>query len=182
MLYPVQFDNQPNFSRRTMLMLKKSILVVVAVIFFVFQFNMATASAFEVNKDIRTVKLNEQGDQVTLSLKQVKQGERLFVNNCSVCHKGGATKTNPNVGLGLPALEGAEPSRDNVVAIVDYLKNPTTYDGEKQIPEFHPNTARADLYPGMRNLTDNDLEALAGHILIQPKIRGIMWGGGKVYN
>lgn len=165
-----------------MLILKRSIWVVVAVVFFVFQFNMATAAAFEVDKDVRTVKLNEQGDQVTLSLKQVKQGERLFVSTCSVCHKGGATKTNPNVGLGLPALEGAEPSRDNVVAIVDYLKNPTTYDGEKQILEFHPNTSRADLYPEMRNLTDGDLQALAGHILIQPKIRGVMWGGGKVYN
>jgi photosystem II cytochrome c550 len=34
----------------------------------------------------------------------------------------------------------------------------------------------------MRNLTDEDLEAVAGHILIQPEIRGILWGGGKVYN
>jgi photosystem II cytochrome c550 len=163
-------------------MLKKLILVFVTAIFFVFQFNIASASAFQVDKDVRTVKLNEQGEQVTLSLEQVKQGSRLFVSTCSVCHKGGTTKTNPNVGLGLPALEGANPSRDSVASIVDYLKNPTTYDGEKTILEFHPNTARADLYPEMRNLTDDDLTAVAGHILIQPKIRGIMWGGGKVYN
>jgi photosystem II cytochrome c550 len=171
-----------NVSRRTMLMLKKLILVVVAALFFVFQFNIASASAFQVDKDARTVKLNEQGDRVTLSLEEVKQGSRLFNSNCSVCHKSGATKTNPNVGLGLPALEGANPSRDSIAGIVDYLKNPTTYDGEKTILEFHPNTTRADLYPEMRNLTDDDLKAVAGHILIQPKIRGIMWGGGKVYN
>jgi photosystem II cytochrome c550 len=171
-----------NVSRRTMLMLKKLILVVVAALFFVFQFNIASASAFEVDKDVRTVKLNEQGDEVTLSLAQVKEGSRLFVSNCSVCHKSGSTKTNPNVSLGLSALEGANPSRDNIAGIVDYLKNPTTYDGEKTILEFHPNTARADLYPEMRNLTDDDLKAVAGHILIQPKIRGTMWGGGKVYN
>ncbi|MEY2830760.1 MAG: hypothetical protein RLZZ574_18, partial [Cyanobacteriota bacterium] len=86
------------------------------------------------------------------------------------------------VNLGLTALSGANPARDNVAAIVDYLKNPTTYDGEKNIYEFHPNTTRSDLYPKMRNLTDEDLEAVAGHILIQPEIRGILWGGGKVYN
>ena len=32
------------------------------------------------------------------------------------------------------------------------------------------------------NIKEEDLEAVAGHILIQPEIRGILWGGGKVYN
>jgi photosystem II cytochrome c550 len=86
------------------------------------------------------------------------------------------------VGLGLDDLGGAEPPRDNIVAMVDYLKNPKTYDGEEDISLFHPNTQRSDLYPEMRNLTDEDLKAIAGHILIQPKVRGVMWGGGKVYN
>lgn len=34
----------------------------------------------------------------------------------------------------------------------------------------------------MRNLNDDDLEAVSGYILIQPGIRGTMWGGGKVYS
>jgi photosystem II cytochrome c550 len=34
----------------------------------------------------------------------------------------------------------------------------------------------------MRNLTEDDLEAIAAHILIQPNVRGRQWGGGKVYN
>lgn len=162
-------------------MLKRLFLVAVVTIFFVFQ-SISSATAVELDDDIRTVKLNEAGDEVTLSLQEVKRGQRIFVDSCSYCHKAGATKTNPNVGLGLNALANAEPPKDNIEGIVEYLKNPTTYDGETNIYELHPNTTRSDLYPMMRNLTDEDLRAVAGHILIQPKIRGTMWGGGKVYN
>lgn len=163
-------------------MLKRFLYAAVAALFLVIQFNIGSVNAVELDESIRTVPLNDQGDQITLSLKQVKQGQKVFVDSCTYCHKGGATKTNPNVNLGLTALAGAYPARDNIEGIVDYLKNPTTYDGEKDIYEFHPNTTRSDLYPIMRNLTDDDLEAVAGHILIQPEIRGILWGGGKVYN
>lgn len=163
-------------------MLKRLLFAVIASLFFLFQFNISSAAAVELDEGTRTVKLNEQGDEVVLSLQQVKQGQRLFVNNCTYCHKGGTTKTNPNVGLGLNTLANAEPARDSIEGLVDYLKHPTTYDGETEILELHPNTTRSDLYPMMRNLTDDDLKAIAGHILIQPKIRGIMWGGGKVYN
>ena len=83
----------------------------------------------------------------------------------------------------MTALSGAYPARDNVAGIVDYLKNPHLLMMGKEISmTFTPNTTRSDLYPLMRNLTDEDLEAVAGHILIQPEIRGILWGGGKVYN
>ncbi|MGL6341460.1 MAG: photosystem II cytochrome c-550 [Waterburya sp.] len=163
-------------------MLKRLLFAFVVALFLVIQFNIGNVNAVELDESIRTVKLNEAGDEVVLSLKQVKQGQKVFVDTCSYCHKGGATKTNPNVNLGLTALSGAYPPRDNVEGIVEYLKNPKTYDGEKDIYEFHPNTTRSDLYPLMRNLTDEDLEAVAGHILIQPEIRGILWGGGKVYN
>jgi photosystem II cytochrome c550 len=33
----------------------------------------------------------------------------------------------------------------------------------------------------MRSLTDEDLTAIAGHILLQPKILAEKWGGGKIY-
>ncbi len=163
-------------------MLKRVILVAIAALMFVLQFYVETAAAFEVDEAIRTVKLNEQGDEIVLSLEQVKRGQKLFVSKCSYCHKAGTTKTNPNVNLSLDALANAEPPKDNIEGIVEYLKNPVTYDGEKELYELHPNTSRPDLYPEMRNLTDEDLKAIAGHILIQPKIRGQMWGGGKVYN
>lgn len=160
----------------------KRLLFAVVTIFFIFQFNICSAAAVELTEDIRTVRLNQQGGEIVLSLKEVKEGQRLFNDTCSSCHKGGTTKTNPNVGLGLEALANAEPSRDSIEGLVNYLKNPTTYDGEANILELHPNTTRSDLYPTMRNLTDEDLKEIAGHILIQPKIRGVMWGGGKVYN
>ena len=163
-------------------MLKRLLFAAVAALFLAIQFNIGSVNALELDENIRTVKANDQGEEVVLSLKQVKQGQKVFVDSCSYCHKGGATKTNPNVNLGLTALANAYPARDNIEGIVDYLKHPTTYDGEKDIYEFHPNTTRSDLYPIMRNLTDEDLEAVAGHILIQPEIRGILWGGGKVYN
>ena len=163
-------------------MLKRLLFATVAALFFAIQFNIGSVNAVELDENIRTVKLNNQGDEVVLSLKQVKQGQKVFVDSCSYCHKGGATKPNPNVNLGATALANAYPARDSIEGIVDYLKDPTTYDGEMNIYEFHPNTTRSDLYPMMRNLTDEDLEAVAGHILIQPEIRGILWGGGKVYN
>jgi photosystem II cytochrome c550 len=172
--------DQIQILRRTML--KRFLLAAVAALVLVIQFNIGSVSAVELDESIRTIPLNDKGETMTLTLQQVKQGQKVFVDTCSYCHKGGATKTNPNVNLGLTALSGAYPARDNVAGIVDYLKNPTTYDGEKEISEFHPNVNRSDLYPKMRNLTDEDLEAVAGHILIQPGIRGILWGGGKVYN
>lgn len=162
-------------------MLKRLLFAVAATIFFVIQFNINSANAVDLDKDIRTVKLNDRGDEIVLTNKQVKEGQELFVNSCTYCHKGGNTKTNPNINLGLDALANAEPPRDNIEGIVDYLKHPTTYDGEQDIFEFHPNTTRSDLYPIMRNLTDEDLEAIAGHILIQPDVRGSSWGGGKAF-
>jgi photosystem II cytochrome c550 len=48
------------------------------------------------------------------------------------------TKTNPNVGLDSEALSLATPRRNSVSSLVDYLKNPTTYDGLESIAEIHP--------------------------------------------
>jgi photosystem II cytochrome c550 len=59
------------------------------------------------------------------------------------------------------------------------MQNPTTYDGFEEIAELHPSTKGADIYPKMRNLTEDDLYAIAGYVLLEPKIRGDQWGGGK---
>ena len=130
----------------------------------------------------RTVSLNDEGETVMLSLEQLERGKVLFNNTCSVCHKGGSTKTNNNVSLGLGALAGANPPRDNIEALIDYMKNPTTYDGLTEIYEVHPSIRSADLFLRMRNLTDEDLYDIAGHMLVMPKVKGILWGGGKTYN
>lgn len=152
-----------------------------ATVLLTFQFIVGSATAVELDEATRTVPLDENGDTVVLSLKQVKEGKALFNYACAQCHAGGVTKTNQNVGLEPEALAGATPPRNNIEGLVDYLKNPTTYDGEEEIAELHPSTKSADIFTEMRNLTDDDLEAIAGHILLQPKIIGKKWGGGKIY-
>lgn len=162
-------------------MIKKSFWLAVATLVFALQIFVSSANALELDESTRTVKLNDRGDTVVLSLKQVKEGKRLFNYACAQCHAGGVTKTNQNVGLDPETLAGAMPPRDNIEGLVDYMKNPTTYDGEIEIAEIHPSIKSADIFTEMRNLSDEDLVDIAGHILIQPKINGSRWGGGKIY-
>ncbi len=160
-------------------MLKRCIWLAVATVFFTFQMFVSQVSALELTEDLRTMPLNEQGDTVVLSSKELTQGKRLFNYACAQCHALGVTKTNPDVNLSPESLEGAVPARDNIAALIDYMKNPTTYDGFAEIYEFHPSIRSADIYPKMRNLTEDDLNEIAGYILLEPKIRGEQWGGGK---
>jgi photosystem II cytochrome c550 len=162
-------------------MIKRYFWLAFATAVFTFQIFVSSAGALELSEEVRTVKLNYEGDTIILSLKQVKEGKSLFNYACAQCHAGGRTQRNQNVGLDGDSLAGATPPRDNIEGLVDYLKNPTTYDGEDEIAELHPSTKSADIYTEMRNLTDDDLEAIAGHILLQPKIAGSRWGGGKIY-
>jgi len=125
---------------------------------------LATASfAIDLDENTRTVPLDSSGTTVVLT------------------HVGGITKTNPNLGLEPDALSLATPARDNVNALIDYLKNPTSYDGLESIAELHPSTKSADIFPKMRSLSDEDLFAISGHVLLQPKLAGEKWGGGKIY-
>jgi photosystem II cytochrome c550 len=162
-------------------MLKKIVWLAVATVFFALQVFSANASAAELNQGIRTVPLNPNGDTITLSLEQLAQGKEKFKYACTQCHAGGVTKTDPNVGLDPEALSLATPPRNTVTALVDYMKNPTSYDGAMEIAELHPSLKSKDLFPEMRNLTDDDLTQIAGYILIQPKVVGNKWGGGKIY-
>ena len=87
-----------------------------------------SAIAAELDAGLRTIPLNDAGDTITLSVEEFTRGQRKFNQACAICHLGGITKTNPNVGLEPEALEGAYPNRNNLEALVDYLHNPTTYD------------------------------------------------------
>ena len=107
------------------------------------------------------------------------RGRKQFNVTCGTCHNSGITKTNPTVGLDPESLSGALPRRDNLEALVDYLKNPTTYDGLIDIEQLHPSMKSTDIFPKMRSLTEEDLVAISGHILLQPKVIGPLWGGGK---
>ena len=159
---------------------KKIITTAILSIFTVLTINMSTSNAVELDDAIRTVPLNAT-KTITLTPEQVKRGKRLFINTCSLCHIGGITKTNPNVGLDTEALSLATPVRNTIEGLVDYMKNPTTFDGLESIAEIHPSIKSADIFPKMRTLTEDDLFAIAGHILIQPKIVAEKWGGGKIY-
>lgn len=162
-------------------MIKKYSQLFSLIFFFVFSAFVATASAIDLDEATRTIVADGSGKTIVLTPEQVKRGKRLFNATCGACHVGGVSKTNPNVGLDPEALSLATPRRDNVAGLVDYLKNPTTYDGLESIAETHPSIKSADVYPRMRSITDEDLTAIAGHILIQPKIVTEKWGGGKIY-
>nr|YP_010170880.1 photosystem II cytochrome c550 [Chondria tumulosa]QSD57021.1 photosystem II cytochrome c550 [Chondria tumulosa] len=135
----------------------------------------------ELDEATRTVTLDSSGKTIILTPEQVKRGKRLFNNSCAQCHNGGITKTNPNVGLELESLSLATPARDSVISLVDYMKEPTSYDGLYSIAELHPSIRSAEIFPKMRNLTDEDLLSVAGYILLQPRVSPEKWGGGKIY-
>ena len=161
-------------------MLKNKVLVG-SILASLFVNTASPAFALELDEDTRTVSLDAKGNSVVLTPEQVKRGKRLFNNACGTCHVGGLTKTNPNVGLDTESLSLATPPRDSVTSLVAYFKDPMTYDGLDSISEVHPSIKSADIFPKMRSLTDEDLFAIAGHILLQPKVVNEKWGGGKIY-
>ncbi|MDJ0658905.1 MAG: photosystem II cytochrome c-550 [Crocosphaera sp.] len=156
--------------------MKRFILMAIAAIFFFLQFPIHNASALELTEETRTIPLNEEGEMTTLSSEQITNGNRLFIRECTQCHLQGKTKTNNNVSLGLEDLALAEPPRDNLLGIVDYLKYPTSYDGEDDYTELHVNVTRSDLYPELRDFTEEDLYDVAGYVLVAPKLDSY-WGG-----
>ena len=162
-------------------MLKNKILVGSFLATLFLTTNVSPTYALELDEDTRTVTLDSKGNSVVLTPEQVKRGKRLFNNACGTCHVGGLTKNNPNVGLDTESLSLATPPRDSITSLVAYFKDPTTYDGLDSISELHPSIKSADIFPKMRSLTDEDLFAMAGHILLQPKVVNEKWGGGKIY-
>jgi len=127
------------------------------------------------------IKADTKGTTVTLTKEQLGRGKRLFLSACSNCHVGGISKPNPNVGLEMEALAGALPARDNIAGLVDYLNNPTTYDGLKDLSETHPCMSAADLWPKMRAMKQKDLVDISSYILYMGNVISERWGGGKIY-
>jgi len=139
------------------------------------------ALAAQWDAETLTVPADASGDLVTFSEQEIKTGRKIFNTSCGTCHAGGITKTNHNVGLDPETLALATPARDNVDSLVDYMKDPTSYDGEYSIADVHPSMRSSDLFVQMRDLTDDDLRLIAGYILVAPKVQGNQWGGGKIY-
>ena len=158
----------------------KYLAVAIAFVMLAFQLFTPSAIAADIPIALRTVPLNEKVN-IVLTQKDISKGKKLFSNACATCHLGGATFTNPNVNLSPESLAGANPIRNNVLGLVDFMKNPTTYDGVTEIYDVHPSMKSTDIFPIMRGLSDNDLKLIAGYILYEPKVQGIRWGGGKIY-
>ncbi len=78
--------------------------------------------------------------------------------------------------MGLADLAKAEPPRDNLLALIDYLEHPTSYDGEDDLSELHPNVSRPDVFPELRNLTEDDVYNVAAYMLVAPRLDE-RWGG-----
>lgn len=158
----------------------KYLAVAIAFVMLAFQLFTPSVNAADIPIALRTVPLNDTTN-IVLTQKDLSKGKKLFANTCATCHLGGATFTNPNVNLSPESLAGANPNRNNVLGLVDFMKNPTTYDGVTEISDVHPSLKSTDIFPTMRGLADNDLKLIAGYILYEPKVRGIAWGGGKIY-
>jgi len=154
-------------------MFKKNIWLSLMSLILFFDIFVGSVYAIELDEATRTVQLEESGKTIILTPEQVKRGKRLFNNACAQCHNGGITKTNPNIGLEPESLSLATPARDNINGLINYMKDPTSYDGENSIAELHPSIKSAEIFP--------DLFAIAGHILVQPKVVAEKWGGGKIY-
>jgi photosystem II cytochrome c550 len=157
-------------------MVKRFFGVAIAAVFFLFHLSVGSVNAVELTESTLTVPFDGAGKTATLTPQEFANGQKLFVSNCTKCHLQGKTKTNNNVSLGLEDLGKAEPPRNNLASIVDYLKNPTSYDGEDDYSELHPNVSRPDIYPELRNLTKDDVYDVAGYTLVAPKLDA-RWGG-----
>ena len=151
-------------------MLKRSILFVAIAATFIFQIFVQGATATTLDTETLTVPVDASGETIVLTQEQAALGKKIFNDTCAICHLTGGTKTNPNVTLSTESLALAFPPRDNVEAIVEFIKDPMSYDGAYNIAETHPGLSSADIFPKMRNLSEDDLVAVAGHILIQPKV------------
>uniref|UniRef100_A0A7S4RG07 Cytochrome c domain-containing protein n=1 Tax=Alexandrium monilatum TaxID=311494 RepID=A0A7S4RG07_9DINO len=127
------------------------------------------------------IPVDGKGKTVNLSKEEIIRGKRLFNAACAVCHVGGGTRTNQNVGLGFEELSGAQPPRNTIDGLVDYLNAPTTYDGLKDISEVHPSIKAADVWPKMRTMKQKDLYDMSAYILYQNFTIPEKWGGGKQY-
>lgn len=100
---------------------------------------------------------NDQGETQLFSLQNFSDGKRIFAETCINCHVGGATLPNPDEPLSLAALAGATPPRDNIAALVAFIRQPMTYDGQdisfwcREVPETW--------------MSDSDVENVAAFIL-----------------
>ena len=82
-------------------------------------------------KEPISLDVDAQGQTKQFSPEDLSAGKELFETNCINCHVGGATLPDPTVSLALDTLAGATPPRNNINGLVDFLREPMTYDGSE---------------------------------------------------
>ncbi|MFS8859308.1 photosystem II cytochrome PsbV2 [Synechococcus sp. B60.1] len=70
-----------------------------------------------------------EGHMLTFTPEQLTDGKNRFQAACLNCHVGGSTLPAPNISLSLKALRGATPPRDTIQALMEYQRDPRSYDG-----------------------------------------------------
>jgi photosystem II cytochrome c550 len=106
---------------------------------------------------------------------EIRKGKALFKANCGRCHVAGqtyGTYGSTDVNLSLKGLQGALPKRDSVASLIDYVKNPTSYDGKTKLLETGE-------HPAFTNLDDESLRLISSHIIQEATAPGSLWGKGK---
>ncbi|MBE9214426.1 photosystem II cytochrome PsbV2 [Plectonema cf. radiosum LEGE 06105] len=107
------------------------------------------------------LELDAQGNTKKFSPLELSDGKRYFEDSCINCHVGGSTLPNPLESLALDTLKGANPPRDNINALVSYMRQPMTYDGSEETfwcREITPNI-----------LSQQQIENLAAFVLTAAK-------------
>jgi photosystem II cytochrome c550 len=85
--------------------------------------------------------LNTSGETKSFSGEAITKGLRLFKANCINCHVGGNTLPDPEISLSLAALNAGKPRRDTIEGLVQFFRQPLTYDGSdvsivcRKVPE-----------------------------------------------
>ncbi|MDX2271766.1 MAG: photosystem II cytochrome PsbV2 [Cyanobacteriota bacterium] len=97
------------------------------------------------------------GKTVSLSPAQLTAGKALFQSNCLNCHVGGSTLPNPSISLSLSDLQAATPPRDNLSSLMQFQRQPLTYDGQALSEECRKISAAW--------IPDSQLENLAAFVL-----------------
>ena len=103
------------------------------------QANSASNQKFEKTASIKSKSSEFEADE-----KGIKEKTKAY-NAVIQYEQNLGQKGNRQIHL----LIGVNPEKF-VAALVDYLKNPTTYDGLESIAEIHPSIKSADIYPRMR--------------------------------
>ena len=126
------------------------------------------------------------GTKQNFTSAQFKEGQKLIKANCGKCHVGGQTYGTYNVkevNLSMKALSEATPPRSNIASLINYMSEPTSYDGTDKLYDTgrHPKyVEQGKAGPDNQVIvrTKEELNLIAAFILKEATYN-TSWGKGK---